>query len=105
MNSVVAPFTIQRTFSAPLTRVWRAWTDLNQFEQWFGPKGVVCVAVTRDFRPGGVFHYRMRSADGQENWGRCAYREIVPEEKLNVTQANLPAEGEQTRFVIMKASS
>ena len=56
MNSVVAPFTIQRTFSAPLTRVWRAWTDLNQFEQWFGPKGVVCVAVTRDFRPGGVFH-------------------------------------------------
>jgi predicted 3-demethylubiquinone-9 3-methyltransferase (glyoxalase superfamily)/uncharacterized protein YndB with AHSA1/START domain len=40
------------------------------------------VAVTRDFRPGGVFHYRMRSADGQENWGRCAYREIVPEDKL-----------------------
>ncbi len=32
-------------------------------------------------------------------------KEIVPEEKLNVTQANLPAEGEQTRFVIMKASS
>lgn len=82
MNSAVAPFTLQRTFNAPLARVWRAWTDLSQFEQWFGPKGVTCVAVTRDFRPGGVFHYRMRSADGQENWGRCAYREIVPSEKL-----------------------
>lgn len=81
MNSV-APFTLQRTFNAPLARVWRAWTDLSQFEQWFGPKGVTCVAVARDFRPGGVFHYRMRSPDGQENWGRCAYREIVPQEKL-----------------------
>jgi predicted 3-demethylubiquinone-9 3-methyltransferase (glyoxalase superfamily)/uncharacterized protein YndB with AHSA1/START domain len=81
MNSV-APFTLQRTFNATLARVWRAWTDLSQFKQWFGPKGVTCVAVTRDFRPGGVFHYRMRSPDGQENWGRCAYREIVPQEKL-----------------------
>ena len=70
------------TFTAPPARVCRAWTDLSHFEQSFGRKGVTCVAVTRDFRPGGVFHYRLQLTDGLENWGRCAYREIVPEEKL-----------------------
>ena len=31
-------------------------------------------------------------------------KEIVPEEKLTVTTANLPSEDEETRFVIMKPS-
>ena len=29
-------------------------------------------------------------------------KDFTPEEKLTVTSASLPAEGEQTRFVIMK---
>ena len=82
MTPSIAPFRISRTFAAPLTRVWQAWTDLDQFEKWFGPNGVKNVAVKRDFRPGGLFHYCMKSPDGKENWGRCLYREIVPQEKL-----------------------
>ena len=31
-------------------------------------------------------------------------KDFTAEEKLTVTSANLPAEGEQTRFVIMKPS-
>jgi predicted 3-demethylubiquinone-9 3-methyltransferase (glyoxalase superfamily)/uncharacterized protein YndB with AHSA1/START domain len=82
MSTSVAPFRISRTFAAPLARVWRAWTDMEQFSDWFGPKGVTCTAVKRDFRPGGLFHYKMVSANGSESWGRALYREIVPQEKL-----------------------
>lgn len=82
MSTSITPFRITRTFAAPLARVWQAWTDMEQFSQWFGPKGVTCVAVKRDFRPGGMFHYKMISANGATNWGRALYREIVPMEKL-----------------------
>ncbi|MBV9076768.1 MAG: SRPBCC domain-containing protein, partial [Methylobacteriaceae bacterium] len=32
-------FTIARTFGAPRSRVWRAWTDPDALARWFGPKG------------------------------------------------------------------
>lgn len=75
-------FTVSRTFTAPRARVWRAWTDRGQMAQWFGPKGITTPVATQDFRPGGIYHYCMKTPDGHENWGRCLYREIVPQEKL-----------------------
>jgi uncharacterized protein YndB with AHSA1/START domain len=35
-----------------------------------------------DLRPGGVWHYGMRTSNGQEMWGRGVYREIVKPERL-----------------------
>ena len=32
------PFTITRSFSAPLAAVWQAWSDPAQFAQWWGPR-------------------------------------------------------------------
>jgi uncharacterized protein YndB with AHSA1/START domain len=37
---------------------------------------------TLDLRPGGVFHYSMRSPQGQIMWGRFVYREIQAPERL-----------------------
>src|SRR5688500_12877675 len=50
--------------------------------EWFGPKGFTLVVATLDFRPGGVFHYCLRSDAGQEMWGKFVYREIVPPERI-----------------------
>ncbi len=82
MNPTTAPFRITRTFNAPRDLVWRAWTDMDHFARWFGPKGATCTAVTRDFRPGGMFHYSMTLPDGKKVWGRALYREIAPQDKL-----------------------
>lgn len=76
------PFVISREFAAPRELVWRAWTELEHFKHWFGPKGFTMTVATMDFRPGGMFHYSMRSPDGQVMWGKAAYREIVRPEKL-----------------------
>ena len=76
------PFVIARSFNAPLARVWKAWTEPEQMAQWWGPKGFKADVKTLDLKPGGVFHYRLESPQGQVMWGKFIFREIVPEQRL-----------------------
>lgn len=75
-------FVIARTFDAPVDLVYRAWTETDRLAQWFGPKGVTIVKSNNDLRPGGMYHYGMRTPDGNTMWGRWIYREVVPGKKL-----------------------
>jgi uncharacterized protein YndB with AHSA1/START domain len=70
-------FTYSRTFDAPRHLVWKAHTEAERLKHWWGPKGFTMLACTVDLRPGGLFHYRMRSPDRNEMWGKWLYREIV----------------------------
>lgn len=72
----VKPFTLSRTFEAPRDVVWKAWTERERLLQWFGPKGFAMTTAKLDLRPGGNFHYCLRSPDGKEMWGQFVYREI-----------------------------
>jgi uncharacterized protein YndB with AHSA1/START domain len=76
------PFVVSRAFGAPRARVWQAWTEVEQLEQWWGPKGFVVTHCKLDLRPGGLMHYCLRSPDGNDMWGRFVYREIVKPERL-----------------------
>ena len=76
------PFIISRVFDAPRDRVWKAWTDVEQMKQWWGPKGFTVVQLKLDLRPGGIGLYCLRAPDGVEMWGRFAYREIARPERL-----------------------
>ena len=75
-------FTISRIFDAPRDLVWKAFTDPEHMKNWWGPKGFTVRAAKMDFRPGGSYHYSMRSPDGHDMWGKFVYREIVPPEKI-----------------------
>lgn len=75
-------FDISHTFDAPHALVWKAWTESERLAQWWGPKGFTIHACTLDLRPGGFFHYGMRSPDGHEIWGKFVYREILAPERL-----------------------
>ncbi|HEY3268462.1 MAG TPA: SRPBCC domain-containing protein [Armatimonadota bacterium] len=75
-------FVITREFDAPRDLVWKAHSEAERLKQWWGPKGFAMAHCTLDFRPGGIFHYALRSPNGQEMWGRFAYREIAPREKI-----------------------
>ena len=75
-------FVITRTFDAPRDLVWKAHTDCKHLMQWWGPKGFKMKACNLDLRPGGVFHYCLRSLDGQDMWGKFVYREVVAPERL-----------------------
>ena len=54
-------FVISRVFDAPRDLVWKAYSELDALKQWWGPKGFTWITGTLDFRPGGMFHYGLRS--------------------------------------------
>jgi uncharacterized protein YndB with AHSA1/START domain len=81
-TKTAAKFVISRTFRAPLDRVWKAWTEPEQMAKWWGPKGFEADVKLLDLKPGGMFHYRLLSPQGQEMWGRMVFREIIPRERL-----------------------
>jgi uncharacterized protein YndB with AHSA1/START domain len=83
--SVVAmpePFVISREFTSPRELVWKAWTERERLLQWFGPKGSKIDTATLDFRPGGIFHYSMRTPDGKRMWGKFTYLELATPERI-----------------------
>ena len=75
-------FVISRSFDASLESVWKAHTEVDRLKQWWGPRGFTLLSATLDLRPGGTFHYGLRSPDGHEMWGKFVYREITAPERM-----------------------
>jgi uncharacterized protein YndB with AHSA1/START domain len=75
-------FVLTRTFDAARELVFKAWTEPERLSQWFGPKGFTMPTCRMDLRPGGVFHYQMKSPDGHAMWGKWTFREIVPPQRI-----------------------
>jgi uncharacterized protein YndB with AHSA1/START domain len=75
-------FEITRRFDHPRARVWKAWSEPEQLAQWWGPKGCALKVLRLEFRPGGFFHYSMKSRNAPTLWGRFMYREIASPERL-----------------------
>ena len=91
------PFVISRTFVGSPKVLYQAWTDPHRMCQWFGPKGFTNRSLQNDLRPGGIYHYCLRSHEGSEMWGKWVYREIVPQEKLVFVCSFSDAKGNITR--------
>jgi len=88
----------ERTFDAPVSRVWQAWTDPEQMMRWWGPKDFTAPTIQMDFRVGGKYLFCMRGSIGpdapaQDFWSTGTYEEIVPEERLVYTDSFADAVG------------
>jgi uncharacterized protein YndB with AHSA1/START domain len=77
--------TITRIFEAPREAVWEAWTDPEHIVRWWGPKDYTSPAAKMDVRVGGRYVLCMRSRDGQDIWSGGVFREIVPLERIVMT--------------------
>ena len=75
-------FVISRLFDAPRELVFKAQAESERLERWWGAKGFTTRIIKLDFRPGGVFHYSMRTPDSHEMWGTFVYREILAPERI-----------------------
>lgn len=82
MNDAAAELVITRTFDAPRTLVWRAWTDPEHVKQWWGPQGFHNESCTADIRVGGNFRLEMRAPDGNVYPCVGTFREIVRNERI-----------------------
>ena len=85
-------FVLTRTFDAPRSTVWKAWTEADRLKRWWGPKMFEMFHLTVDLRPGGLMHYGMRGPMG-EMWGRFVYGDIEPESRLTFINSFSDADG------------
>lgn len=71
-----------RTFDAPRTLVFKAWTDPQHIGNWWGPQGFTVTTHAIDIRPGGVWSFTLHGPDGVDypNW--IVYDEITVPERL-----------------------
>jgi uncharacterized protein YndB with AHSA1/START domain len=77
-----AEFNFSRVVEGPRDLVFRLWTEREHLEGWFGPKGSPIRVHALSVQPGGMMHYSMQNPNGETWWGRWAFRDIVPGEKL-----------------------
>jgi uncharacterized protein YndB with AHSA1/START domain len=83
-----------RVFDAPRAVVFRAWTDRNQLQRWWGPKGFTNPVCQVDVRPGGAIRIDMRAPDGTVYPITGRFVEIAEPERLVFISSALDANGE-----------
>jgi len=85
--------TIARIFDAPRDLVWEAWTEPEHCMRWWGPKGFTAPVWKADFRPGGEYLGCMRSPEGKDYWSKGVFREIIPPERIVMTDSFADPQG------------
>jgi uncharacterized protein YndB with AHSA1/START domain len=74
---------ITRTFDAPRSLVWAAFTDPKHVPNWHtGPDGFTMPVCEIDLRPGGSWRYVWRNAHGREFGATGTYREVDPPKRI-----------------------
>ena len=81
-ESTARELVVTRVFDAPRELMWKALTEPERLERWWGPKGFTSRIHKLELRPGGLFLYSQRNAEGLEMWGKWVYREIIAPERL-----------------------
>ncbi|HET9534514.1 MAG TPA: SRPBCC family protein [Mesorhizobium sp.] len=78
---------LTRIIDAPREKLYRAWTEVDLLRQWFAPKPWSTPHAELDVRPGGASMVVMADPDGKQYPNPGIYLEVVPNEKLVVTDA------------------
>ena len=78
---------ITRVFDAPRALVFKVWTQPEHLSRWWGPHGFTVLKCEMDFRVGGGWYIRMRSAEGRDDRQRGVIREIVAPQRFVFTYA------------------
>ena len=89
-NNAHGSVVIERTFDAPIGRIWQLWTEADQFQQWYGPQGATIPVANMDVRVGGkrLICMEMNMPDrSMKMWMAGEYKEIVPKTRLVYTES------------------
>ena len=82
---------LTRLIDAPREQLYRAWTEPELLKRWFAPLPYTTPVAELDVRPGGSNFIVMRGPDGQDLPHRGVYLEVVPNDRLVVTDAYVSA--------------
>jgi uncharacterized protein YndB with AHSA1/START domain len=73
---------ITRTFDAPRDVVFKAVTDPDLIPKWWGPRRYETVVDRAEVRPGGLWRFINRDADGTEYGFKGVYHDVVAPERI-----------------------
>ena len=69
------PFVIERTFNAPVEKVWKAITDKDEMKQWYFD--------IAEFKPKVGFEFQFLAGSPEKQWLHlCKVTEVIPMKKL-----------------------
>jgi uncharacterized protein YndB with AHSA1/START domain len=90
----------ERTYDAPLSKVWQAWTDQEQLKKWWGPDNVSIPECEIDLRVGGRIFIVMQATEAMGEYAGTRWpmeakiTELEPDTKL-VYEARAWTEGDE----------
>jgi uncharacterized protein YndB with AHSA1/START domain len=97
--------TLHRVFTAPVEKVFKAFTDADAIASWLPPNGFTCKVHAMDVQIGGTYKMTFTNfgtGNGHSFGGE--YLEIIPNEKLQYTDVfddpNLP--GKMITTIVFK---
>jgi uncharacterized protein YndB with AHSA1/START domain len=67
---------VVREFNAPIEKVWKAWTEPELLEKWWGPKPWTAITKSMDFTVGGAWLYYMAGPSDQKHWSHVRFTAI-----------------------------
>jgi len=73
---------LQREVPFPRELVWKAMTDPEHVNRWWGPDGFRNEGVTMDFRVGGAWRFEMVGPDGTRYPNHSVFKEITPPSRM-----------------------
>lgn len=86
-------FQAKREFDAPVSLVWRAYTEKELLDQWWAPKPWKTETKSMDFRPEGKWEYDMVGPNGERHGGIQIFKEIVFEKYFSGIDAFADEQG------------
>ena len=88
-NFIVEPgkqeVTITRVFEAPRELVFKTYIDPELIPQWWGPRRLTTTVDKMEVKPGGVWRFVQRDAEGNEFSFHGVYHEITASARLVYT--------------------
>jgi len=78
---------VSREFNASVELVWRAFTESEILDQWWGPAPWRAETKYQDFSVGGYWLYAMVSPENQKHWGRMNYLSIDTHKNFQLEDA------------------
>jgi uncharacterized protein YndB with AHSA1/START domain len=79
-------FVMTRVLAAPRELVYAACTEPQHLAQWWGPRSYTLPVCEMDVRPGGTYRFVQHAPDGNEYAFHGTFREVVPPERVVMTQ-------------------
>jgi len=73
-------YKLDRIFDAPREMVWRAWTNPELLNLWYGP-GAETIIHKFDLKPGGLWLNEMKWGDNS-NYQKVVFQELTEPEKM-----------------------